>query len=166
MTKVDQGMDLIQSRPEICFFVGPRDDVLIKRAESALGFGLPPSYRRFIARLGAGTAGSESIYGVVDSNFITSSAPNAIWLTLKQRRDSRLPSSMVIISDDGMGGYFVLDTAKASPSGEPPVEVWEPGSSQPGDKLEFIAPDFGSWFLDAVAFGLSDEEDQGGRISD
>ena len=31
--------------------------------------------------------------------------------------------------------------------------------SQAGDKLEFIAPDFGTWFLEAVQFGLRDDED-------
>jgi hypothetical protein len=154
MAKVDEALALVRANPQNCHFVGPRSDELIEAAEQALGFRLPPLYRRFVSELGAGTAGSESIYGVINLDFVSSSAPNAIWLTLKHRESSNLPTSMIVASDDGMGGYFVLDTAKAPPGGEPPVEVWEPGMSQPGDKFEFIAPDFGTWFLDTVKFGL------------
>jgi hypothetical protein len=61
---------------------------------------------------------------------------------------------MIIIYSDGYGGEFVLDTAKADFNGEPPVEVWEPWHTGSVDVLEFIAPDFSSWFLEAVQFGL------------
>jgi hypothetical protein len=50
-----------------------------------------------------------------------------------------------------MGGDYVLDTAKGL---DPPVEVWEGGSSQAGDRLERIADDFGTFLLNKVRVQL------------
>lgn len=158
MAKVEQALALIRAKPEKCHFTGPRPEALIQQAESALGFRLPASYRRFVTELGNGYAGSMGIEGIHMGNFAVEHA-FGIGSTLDLRRTSGLPETMVTIHQDGMGGHFVLDVAKAPPGGEPPVEVWEPGMSQAGDKLEFIAPDFGTWFLEAVQFGLRDDED-------
>jgi hypothetical protein len=56
----------------------------------------------------------------------------------------------VIVGDTGMGGFYVLDTARAGPDDECPVAVWVGGQSRDGDTLEVVAPDFGSFFWSAV----------------
>jgi antitoxin YobK len=143
---VDEAIRLIRDRGD-AFFAGPRADDLIVRAQAALGLRYPPSYHRFIEALGAGSIGSFEVYGVTDAPF-DGPIPDGVWLTLECRNGpSRLPSSMLVIGSDGMGGDYVLDTALGE---EPPVEVWNGGRSLPDDQLERVADDFGSWLLDAV----------------
>jgi hypothetical protein len=49
-----------------------------------------------------------------------------------------------------MGEYYVLDTSRRDDAGESPVVVWFAGESQEDDDLEVIAPDFGSFFWEAL----------------
>lgn len=147
MKELEAALRLIAERPELSDFAGPRPERLVDAAETTLGLRLPPTYRHFVQTLGAGGFGAEEIYGIVDDNFTDSTIPNGIWLTLKHRKTSHLPDSMVMIYSDGTGSYFALDTNKRNEDGESPVMVWQPGASRPGDKLEIVAPDFGSFFL-------------------
>ena len=125
------------------FFAGPRGD-LIAAAEAALGLSLPPSYRTFVSRLGAGSIGAFEVYGVTRVPF-SGVVPDAVGLTLQDRAGpSRLPSTLLVIGSDGMGGDYVLDTAKGI---EPPVEVWQGGVSVEGQALERVADSFGTWLL-------------------
>jgi hypothetical protein len=106
----------------------------------------------FVRTLGAGSFGSFEIYGVIELPF-EGPIPDAVWATLEERAEpSNLPLSMVVIGDDGMGGTYVLDTAKGA---EPPVEVWNGGASVPDDELEILAPTFGDFLLESVRDELS-----------
>jgi hypothetical protein len=42
-------------------------------------------------------------------NVDTSSVPDAIWLTLDERRGFGLPRHLVIVADTGMGGFYVCE---------------------------------------------------------
>ncbi|MBW3547367.1 MAG: SMI1/KNR4 family protein [Actinobacteria bacterium] len=110
--------------------------------------GLPPLlHRTFVLRFGAGSMGAHEFYGVINTPF-SGGVPDGVWSTLSDRAGpSQLPRTMIAIGDDGMGGTYVLDTAKAL---EPPVEVWNGGASRPGEPLEQLAPDFATFLLDAV----------------
>ncbi len=160
MADYEAALALVREHRDDADFAGPRDERLVVAAEAALGLIFPPTYRRFLRELGAGGIGSEEVYGVTDGNFTQSSVPNGVWLTLRRRVRSKLPDSMVIVGGDGMGGDFVLDTARAGANGECPVTVWEPGLGE-DDELEIIAPDFGAFFLMIVQEGIAslDEED-------
>jgi hypothetical protein len=128
------------------YFAGPRGE-LIPAAEAALGFSLPPSYRQFIERLGAGSIGSFEVYGLTGQPF-TGVVPDAVGRTLRDREGpSRLPHTMLVIGSDGTGGDYVLDVSKGA---EPPVEVWEGGRSVLGRQLERVGDSFGSWLLENV----------------
>ena len=81
--------------------------------------------------------------------------PDAVWATLEERAaPSNLPPSMIVIGVDGMGGSYVLDTAKGE---DPPVEVWNGGHSEPEDALERISPTFGEFLLEGVQDELADQ---------
>ena len=159
---LDKALSLIRENLDRGTFKGPPSADLLRAAEDALGFSLPRFYRQFVVEFGAGGVGSEEIYGLTTSNFTQATVPNAIWLTLRKRGNPGLPlpNSMIIIGEDGYGGYYVLDTAKAGTDGEPPVEMWEPWHTGKVDTLELVAPDFGMWLLDAVRFGLRDNDDE------
>lgn len=132
------------------FFAGPRDDSLVAAAEDALGLRFPPSYRRFVRELGAGSVGSREFYGVTTNNFTDSSVPNAVWVTLDERSRFDLPGTLVIIGDTGTGEYYALDTAQRDSADESPVVTWSAAQSQENDVLEIVSLDFGAFFLRAV----------------
>lgn len=142
---VEHAIALCQHHPS-AHFAGPRPE-LVAPAESALGVALPPSYRCFVERLGAGSISPFEVYGLISEPF-DGPIPDAVWATLNSRRGpSQLPPSMVVIGDDGMGGEYGLDTAQGP---EPPVEVWYGGASTSGDVLERVAESFGAFLLDGV----------------
>jgi hypothetical protein len=139
---------LVESNCSRGFFAGPRDPALIAAAESALGGKFPPSYREFLKTLGAGNFGSAEFYGVIDDNFEDSEVPNGIWLTLRERVDSKLPHALVVVGSTGDSAYYCLEL---SDIGETSVVVYYPGlPAQKQAKPEIIAPDFGSFFLQQV----------------
>jgi antitoxin YobK len=149
MAELEQALEAAGAS-DLADFIGPRDRGLVTAAEAALGVSLPPTYRRFIAELGAGSFGRSEFYGAIDENFDTSSVPDAIWLTLDERRGFGLPRHLVIVGDTGMGGFYVLDTARTDADDECPVAVWVGGQSRDSETLEVVAPDFGSFFWSAV----------------
>ncbi|WP_018352110.1 SMI1/KNR4 family protein [Longispora albida] len=131
-------------------FAGPCAVEVISEAEARLGLRFPPSYRLSLEELGTCDINGEEILGL----FEQPSTPGTIWGALKETLDARgdtaLPDSCIVFYYDGMGGSFVLDTAKADSEGEAPVYLWIGGASQPGDDLEMISADFG-----ACALGLA-----------
>ena len=139
--------EVIERHSGKAHFAGPRDEQVVAEAEAVLGVRFPPSYRTFVLRFGAGSIGAHEFYGVINTRF-SGGVPDGVWLTLSDRAGpSELPRTMIAIGDDGMGGTYVLDTAKAL---EPPVEVWNGGASRPGEPLEQLAPNFATFLLDAV----------------
>ena len=130
-------------------FVGPRPENLVQTAEQTLGLRFPNSYRRFLLEYGAGSLGAAEVYGLIDTNFSSSSVPNGVWYTLSERRGSNLPSSMVVIYNDGDGDLFCLDCADQK-GGEAPVVTFQPGAPLAAQRREVIASDFGSFLLNLV----------------
>src|SRR5437762_6151665 len=102
-------------------FEGVKPEVLVAKAEDALGLTFPPSYRRFLLQMGCGDINGLEVFGLINDNFEKSTVPNGIWLTLNQRRTIGLNRSYVIIADGGDGTYYALDTRQADEEGETPV---------------------------------------------
>jgi len=150
MQELKLALDLIQRNPDRCLFAGEREETVIKLAEDALGFSFPPTYRMFLERLGAGSFGGEEIYGVIDENFVDSGVPDAVWTTLRGRREWGLPDQLLVVYFDGGTDYFALDTSKRNDDDESPVVVWHPGLSSPDSVPETVASDFGRFLLDTV----------------
>lgn len=149
MAELERGVAAVADS-DLAFFAGPRDASLVAAAEDALGLSLPPTYRRFVSELGAGNAGSREFYGVTTDSFTDASVPNGIWLTLDEREQFDLPKHLVIVGDTGMGEYYALDTSQRDSADESPVVIWMAGRAQEGHALEVVAPDFGSFFLQAI----------------
>lgn len=154
MDDFDRFLDLVREHEDEADFVGPRDEALVASAEAALGLSFPAMYRRFVAELGAGDIAGQEFYGVIADEFVNSSVPNSIWLTLKARTEWFLPESMIVVAFDGGVDYYVIDTAKATGGQEPPVEIWRPGVTTADDRLESAALDFGEFALQLTAEGL------------
>jgi hypothetical protein len=146
MAELDLAFEAIRGSDRV-HFVGQRDLKVVAAAEEALGLVFPPTYRRFVSELGAGSVGGREFYGVIDADFTNSTAPNGIWLTLDERTTYALPSQFVIVGDTGMGEWYALDTQEKDANGESPVLILWPDGWQ---TVEVTAADFGSFFWDSV----------------
>ena len=127
-------------------FEGEKEVELISKAEVALGSSFPPSYKAFLKHFGCGDIGGFEVYGVVSDNFAASGIPDAVWLTLKQRAEVNLPVELVVVSEDGQGGFFALDTSQRRSDGECCVVVWNPFQRA---KTTF-SKDFGTFLLERL----------------
>jgi hypothetical protein len=130
------------------FEAQPEDRV--SRAEEVLGVRVPPSYRRFLLELGSGAVGSEEIYGLVNDDFDDHRPPQMVGLTRAFRREGHISDDLVVIYNVGQGSWYALDMSRAGPDGEAPVVAFTPGLNSPDDDLLEIAPDFGTFFRDAL----------------
>jgi antitoxin YobK len=147
MNDLEKAFQLIDANPTIADFAGPKPQHLIGSAEATLGLTFPPTYRQFLHRLGAGGVLGAEFYGVIKDDFEHSGVPDAIWLTLKHRRTSKIPDSFVIISDTGDGNYYAIDVSQKSVAGESPVVEWSPANNL----SEIVSDDFGTFLFQRVS---------------
>ncbi len=134
-------------------FEGPKPETLVARAEAALGLVFPPSYRQFLLELGCGNVAGFEVYGLVDEDFTHPGVPDAIWLTLEERRNVGLDPRYVVIGTLGDGTIDCLDTAHLDREGEAPVVQL----SAEGEDPVKLADSFGEYFLTEVTDALSED---------
>lgn len=149
MLDYEKAAKLIAEHLELAHFVGPRPESLIRTAERKLGLQFPPTYRRFLVEFGAGSFGSEEIYGLVDEELESAVVPNGIGLTLRDRKEYQLPHDLVAVYDLGDGEAFYLDLG-ARENGEAPIIVYHPGYTSEEQPGEIVAQDFGQFLHDLV----------------
>ncbi|MCH9609944.1 MAG: hypothetical protein S4CHLAM45_13300 [Chlamydiales bacterium] len=130
-------------------FEGKKDNALIAKAEKALGLRLPPSYKKFLSSLGCGDIEGLEFYGLISSNFENSSVPDAIWLTLEERKFG-LPKSLVLVYTTGDGAYYGIDTSQVDSNGECPVVSYKMNGN-----MEKVADDYGAFLLSELKTVLS-----------
>lgn len=147
---LDEAFQLIDEHDDEADFDGAKSDDLIQRAEQALGLTFPPTYKQFLSRLGCGDIAGAEFYGIIKDDFANSGVPDAIWLTLKQRRMSQLPESLVLVSETGDGGYYGIDVSRKDIDGENPVVEWWPGRPTATGNRRTVASDFGVFLLERV----------------
>lgn len=152
---LQKAFDLIERNRDQADFEGQKPEELIALAELALRLRFPSTYRAFLSRYGCGDIAGQELYGVIKADFENSSVPDAIWLTLDERRSSGLPDSLVIVYATGDGVYYALDCSSLNDAEECPVVAWVPGDSKKGDKLEDIAKDYGQFLLKIIEQSLS-----------
>lgn len=135
-------------------FSGEQSESLIELAEKTLGVRFPPTYRRFLRRYGCGGFGGYEFYGVVKDDFENSGIPDAIWLTLRYRKKTNLPQSMIFIGHSGYGPYYAIDLSQKTPEGDSPVIEWWPGAPDAEGNGQVIATDFGAFLLEQARWAI------------
>lgn len=145
MNDLLKSFKIIENNPDDSYFIGERKDNFIFAAENALGVLFPEQYKLFLKNYGCGGAFGEEFYGISNDDFINSGIPDAIWLTIRQRKVDCIPSHFVFIYGFGDGSYAVLNCGQDSDRGS--VVLWEPGVSTPLGPLEVLARDFGEFML-------------------
>jgi hypothetical protein len=133
---LDAALQVFAENPERAFFAGRRPETLLTSAERALGGRLPPTYREFVERLGAGSFGSVEIYGIIAEPF-DGPIPDAVWVTLNERRGGLLPRDMIIVGDSGDGGYYCIRQGE-----DGPVFLLSANGAS-----EVVASDFGTYLV-------------------
>lgn len=141
MSDLEQFLQLVSENESEADFEGEKSSELINAAENALGLTFPPTYRRFVEQLGCGDIAGFEIYGVLSKNFADSGIPDAIWLTLDERRTSQLPESLILVSDIGDGSYYAIDCSTKHANGESPVVI----RLVDGTSSEPVHSDFGEF---------------------
>jgi hypothetical protein len=147
---IEKAFELIESHNIQTDFDGPKPADLLEKAEDALNLSFPASYRAFLNRFGCGGVSGEEFYGIVNDDFINSSVPDAIWVTLDERKMFNLPKSHIIVSSTGDGGYYAIDCSKSSGENESPVVEWWAGPQLQKE----VAKDFGEFFLRSIREAL------------
>lgn len=145
-----KAFERIENNSSLADFEGEKEEELISLAESALGIVFPPTYRGFLSKYGCGDIAGCEFYGLVNDDFEASGIPDAIWLTLEERKSSGLPENLVIVYALGDGSYHALDCSVTDQASECPVVEWIPGSSRSGQALEVIAEDYGQFLLEKI----------------
>lgn len=135
---------------DIADFVGGRTSELINSAEEKLGLKFTGLYLNYLQTFGAGNFGAQEIFGIISNDFENSSVPDAIWYTLTERKESNLPSNLLIIYDTGSDVLFCLDYNQLDENREPKVVSFVPGVELESQTYEIIANDFGDFLLDLV----------------
>lgn len=123
-------------------FDGVKPESLVAKAERTLGFKFPPSYREFLTTYGCGDIEGLEFYGLTDDNFQNSATPNAIWLTLDERKNG-LSESLMLVYSTGDGNYIALKMDETDEQGENPAVLISPT----GSVLQKVANDFGEFLL-------------------
>lgn len=150
----ENALNLINENEFLSDFVGKCPEQLVRKAEEKLNLSFPKSYKQFLLNFGAGNFGSEEVYGIVKEDFENSGIPDAIWYTIKQRKEVNLPSNLVVIYHTGGEEIFCLDTNKPGKHGEPAVISYAIGVDPKHQTYEIIANDFGEFLLQRVKLEL------------
>ena len=129
-------------------FNGEVSSSLIELAEQKLDLTFPPSYCAFLKKFGCGDLNGFEIYGIIDDDFENSSVPDAVWLTLQERKQG-LQHQYIIISDSGDGGFYAIDTSKHGPAGENPIILLDPNGN-----TEFVSRCFATFLSEYMSASL------------
>lgn len=142
--QTEHALRRMREHAERAHFADGASDAQIARAEERLGVEFPPSYRRFLAEVGAARFDDQVIFGVAGDE-----RTDVVEATLDQRARGNLPDTHVIVGPYGEEAFFGFDCADRRNDGECPVaeiprdwgDIQEPN---------FFADDFGSFLLRRV----------------
>lgn len=131
---------------------GPVTEEQIVRAEVALGVKFPPSYRIFLERYGASLGKAPYELAVLPQELKPDETPlytSVVYLTSAARRASRgsFPARYVMVSDDGLGETYCIDTSVSNADGESPVVAVGPR------RITVVATSFRQFALKALTEG-------------
>jgi hypothetical protein len=138
----------IASADRTAHFGSSAPDHLIAEVEAGLEVTFPSCYRQFIRTVGWCSFGGREFYGITPDGMAARSIPSVAFATLAERRIGRLVQGFIVIEDSGAEETFVLDLRGAEATGEAAVRAWTPGADP--TNLEILAPDFGTYLLDAA----------------
>jgi antitoxin YobK len=120
--RIEQLITEIESLGEVFEWAGPQTQQSVAILENSLGVRLPPSYRAFLLRYGAGGIRAyEGISGIYNDP-LSMHLGTAYGDTTRMRTDRGMPSHLIVIErGDEHFPPMCLDTSRLGPDGEYPV---------------------------------------------
>lgn len=149
MKDLEKAFDIIRNNPN-SDFEGEKDFSLIELAEKKLEISFPPTYKSFLKTFGCGDIEGLEFYGLINNEFEKSSIPDAIWLTLNERKSGLAGNFLIIYSTDE-GVYYALDSNQKTIDNEYAVVAIHPN----GEILK-VANDFGEFLLTELNLHFND----------
>ncbi|MCZ7416996.1 MULTISPECIES: SMI1/KNR4 family protein [unclassified Streptomyces] len=137
-------IELVRGNDDIANHADGCDAGTMAAAESDLGVAFPPSYRRLIEEFGTWDITGEEFLGVYQTLAMGQKLLGSVAETLDARSQYGMPSDLIVVMFDGMGGLVVLDSSQVNQEGEYPVLVWNPGVVD-RESMERLGDDFGSF---------------------
>lgn len=112
----------MESLSEVFEWAGPQSEARVATLERSVGAALPPSYRAFLRRYGAGGIRAlTGISGIYDEP-LSMELGTAHGDTARARTDHAMPNHLIVIErGDEHFPPMCLDTARPGPDGEYPV---------------------------------------------
>lgn len=153
----EKALELLEQNNVNCDYIGECSDLLIEKAEIALGLKFPNTYRHFIRKYGAGDFATWEILGITHENFYKSpnpDNPDAIQFTLSQRKENNLPENFITIIEIDYEILYCLDFNMLNDESEPAVVSFNIGEDL--GEQDKIADDFGDFLLDIIQDGLEE----------
>jgi hypothetical protein len=139
-------IELVRGSDDIANHADGCDAGLITAAERDLSVTFPPSYRRVIEEFGTWDIAGEEFLGVYQAPAMGQKLLGSVTETLHAHSQYGMPSDLIVVMFDGMGGLIVLDSSQVDQEGEYPVLVWNPGVAD-RQSMERLGDDFGSFAL-------------------
>lgn len=163
MSNYKKAKEIILEKEDLSDYIKNVSYELIEKAEKYLDIKFPNTYKRYLKDFGTLTFGATEIYGIINEDFINSSVPDAIWLTMKKRGDFNLPEQFIQIYSVGEGTEFFLDTSKMKNNECPVVSMYVPNFLE--DKfseglLTIEYNNFGDFLLDIIEEELEFQESE------
>ncbi|MFD5325422.1 SMI1/KNR4 family protein [Streptomyces sp. NPDC127092] len=137
-------IELVRRNDDIANHAAGCDAETVAAAENELGMAFPTSYRLLIKEFGTWDIAGEEFLGVYQTSAMGSKLLGSVAETLDARRRYGMPSDLIAVMFDGMGGLVVLDSSRVDQEGEYPVLVWNPGVAD-RQSMERLGDDFGSF---------------------
>lgn len=137
MNRFDAIRNLIRENPHTVNFAEFGDGTSsgwINRAELAIGFALPPTYKWWLRNYGGGEVGGEEIYSVYCQDFDSVVGGDIVGMYRQRTKNAEL----VPICQSDIDGVFCFDRSQLSPEGEYPVVSEATGTIYAIDFLEFL----------------------------
>jgi antitoxin YobK len=143
---------LIEENKDYGYFAGEQTTELIEKAEKALNVVFPESYKQFLLQYGAGSFGSSEVYGVIKYDFVNSSVPDAVWLTMREREHGLVKDAVVIYSvGDGWQHCLLCNQSNEQNN---IVSYYAPAPAEL-QKYETVFESFGEFLLEIVKSEIS-----------
>lgn len=137
-------IELVRRNDDIAHHADGCDSGTMTTAESDLGMSFPLSYRRLVEEFGTWDIAGEEFLGVYRTPATGQKLLGSVKETLDARSQYGMPSDLIVVMFDGMGGLVVLDSSQVDREGEYPVLVWNPGAVD-RESMERLGNDFGSF---------------------
>jgi hypothetical protein len=121
--RIEQTIAELEDLGEVFEWAGPQTAASVAELERALGVTLPPSYRAFLLRYGAGgIRAQEGVSGISDDEPLSMALGTTYGDTIRARTDRGMPAHLIVIErGDEHFPPMCLDTAQPAPDGEYPV---------------------------------------------